>query len=673
MSHPSSSQAPAPSPQSAELAARTVRVLTVDAVRQAGIGHVGLPLGCAEIGVLLFSEILKHDPTRPDWFDRDRFVLSAGHGSMLLYALLHLSGYDLPIDEIRRFRQLHSRTPGHPERGATPGVETTTGPLGQGLGNAVGMALAERILAARFGAELVDHRTYVLASDGDLMEGISHEACSLAGHLGLGKLVVLYDDNGISIEGPTSLAFSEDVARRFEAYGWDVQRADGHSPEAVRAALSHAQKDEDRPHLIICRTHIGFGSPAVDTSEAHGSFKDADYSEQTRANLGWTLAPFEVPEAAREAFRPNVARGARLRREWEERRTRVLADPGLAALWRAMLERELPADLARLLPRMRGEKPMATRQASGKLINALAKAVPSLIGGSADLAGSNNTLISGEASIARGKFVGRNLHFGVREHGMGAIANGLALHGGIRPYVGTFLVFSDYMRPAVRLAALMSQPVVFIFTHDSIFVGEDGPTHQPVEQIAALRAIPNLDVWRPGDARETVAAWAAALHRKDGPTALLLSRQTLPVLAQDGVEEQAERGGWIVVREAGAAPPELVIAATGSELPLALDAASALAKEGRRVRVVSLPCLERFGAQDAAYQESVLPAAAPRVLVEAGVPLGLGRFLRANDRFVGMTGFGASAPYQDLAAEFGFSAENVGRVARELLSSGACA
>ncbi|MEX2208727.1 MAG: transketolase [Myxococcota bacterium] len=666
--NPSPSHAPAPSPQSAALAATTVRVLTVDAVRQAGIGHVGLPLGCAEIGVLLFSEILKHDPARPDWFDRDRFVLSAGHGSMLLYSLLHLSGYALSIDEIRRFRQLHSRTPGHPEHGDTPGVETTTGPLGQGLGNAVGLALAERILASRFGADLVDHRTYALASDGDLMEGVSHEACSLAGHLGLGKLVVLYDDNSITIEGPTSLAFSEDVSRRFEAYGWEVQRADGHSAEALRAAIARAHKDEDRPHLIICRTHIGFGSPAADTAEAHGSFKDADYTEQTRTTLGWTRPPFEIPDEAREVFRPNAARGARARSAWEERRERVLADPGLAALWRAMVERELPADLPRLLPRMRGEKPMATRVASGKVINAIAKAVPSLIGGSADLAGSNNTLISGEASIARGKFVGRNLHFGVREHGMGTIANGLALHGGIRPYVGTFLVFSDYMRPAVRLAALMSQPVVFVFTHDSIFVGEDGPTHQPVEQTAALRAIPNLDVWRPADARETVVAWEAALRRKDGPTALLLSRQNLPVLEQDGVEEQATKGGYVVLRESGDGGPELVIAATGSELSIALAAALALADEGKRVRVVSLPCLERFAAQDADYRASVLPEASPRLLVEAGVSLGLGSLVRAADRFIGMAGFGASAPYQALAKEFGFSAENVGRVAREMLS-----
>jgi transketolase len=668
VSHPSPAKAAAPSPQAADLAAKTVRILTVDAVRKAGIGHVGLPLGCADMGVLLFSEILKHDPAQPDWPDRDRFVLSAGHGSMLLYSLLHLSGYDLPMDEIRNFRQLHSRTPGHPEHGVTKGVETTTGPLGQGLGNAIGMALAERVLAARFGAELVDHRTYVLASDGDLMEGVSHEACSLAGHLGLGKLVVLYDDNSITIEGPTSLAFSEDIARRFESYGWDVQRADGHSRDAVRAAIAHAHKSEERPHLIICRTHIGFGSPAVDTAEAHGSFKDADYTEQTRANLGWTLPPFEVPDGARDVFRANADRGARLRREWEDRRMRALADPGLAALWRAMIGRELPADLPGLLPRLRGEKPIATRAASGKVINALAKAVPSLIGGSADLAGSNNTAISGEASIARGKFVGRNLHFGVREHGMGSLANGMALHGGIRPYVGTFLVFSDYMRPAVRLAALMSQPVVFVFTHDSIFVGEDGPTHQPVEQLAALRAIPNLDVWRPADARETVAAWDAALRRNDGPTALVLSRQNLPVLDVDGVEEHARHGGWIVLRESGAAPPDLVLAATGSELAPALDAARLLAAEGRRTRVVSLPCMSRFAAQPTSYRESVLPAAARRVLVEAGVQLGVGDLLRPGDRFVGMSTFGASAPYQALATEFGFTAENVARVAREILS-----
>jgi transketolase len=660
--------AKAPSAESAAFAATAVRVLAVDAVRAAGIGHVGLPLGCAELGVLLYSEILKHDPMHPDWFDRDRFVLSAGHGSMLLYALLHLSGYDLPMEEIRRFRQLHSKTPGHPEHGLTVGVETTTGPLGQGLGNAVGMALAERLLAARFGSELVDHRTYALASDGDLMEGVASEACSLAGHLGLGRLVVLYDDNSVTIDGPTSLAFSEDVTRRFEAYGWDVQRIDGHSPADARAALARALATEDQPHLIACRTHIGFGSPAVDTSDAHGAFKDAEYTEQTRQHLGWKLPPFEIPDRAREPFRANAARGARLRSEWDARRAQALADPGLAQLWRAMVERALPGDLASLLPRLAGEKPMATRQASGRVINALAEKVPSLIGGSADLAGSNNTAITGAASVARGKFVGRNLHFGVREHGMAAIANGLALHGGVRPYVATFLVFSDYMRPSIRLAALMGQPVVYVFTHDSIFVGEDGPTHQPVEQIAALRAIPNLVVWRPADARETVAAWNATLHRDSGPTALVLSRQSLPVLEGDGVEAGAARGGWVALAEPPGSAPELVLVGTGAEVHAALEAARALASEGRRVRVVSVPCIELFAAQDASYRESVLPHASVRLVCEAGVAQGVSALVRPEDRVLAMTGFGASAPFKDLARHFGFDGPSLARAAREMLS-----
>jgi transketolase len=662
------SSANAPSAESAAFAATAVRVLAVDAVRAAGIGHVGLPLGCADLGVLLFSEILKHDPTHPDWFDRDRFVLSAGHGSMLLYALLHLSGYDLPMAEIRRFRQLDSKTPGHPEHGVTPGVETTTGPLGQGLGNAVGMALAERLLAARFGSELVDHHTYALASDGDMMEGVASEACSLAGHLGLGKLVVLYDSNSVTIDGPTSLAFSEDVGRRFEAYGWDVQRIDGHSPAEARAALARARESEDRPHLIVCHTHIGFGSPAVDTSEAHGSFKDAEYTEQTRHNLGWTLPPFEMPERAREPFVANAARGARLRSEWEARRSEALADPGLAQLWRAMFGRALPSDLASLLPRLAGEKPMATRQASGRVINAIAEKLPSLIGGSADLAGSNNTTITAAASVARGKFVGRNLHFGVREHGMAAIANGLALHGGIRPYVATFLVFSDYMRGSVRLAALMGQPVVYVFTHDSIFVGEDGPTHQPVEQLAALRAIPNLAVWRPADARETVTAWNAALRRDTGPTALVLSRQSLPVFDVANVEENAARGGWVVMSEPAGAPPELVFVATGAEVHAALEAARALTAEGRRIRVVSVPCIELFGAQDAGYRESILPRASKRLVCEAGVAQGVSALVRPEDRVLVMTGFGASAPFKDLARHFGFDGPGFTRAAREMLS-----
>jgi transketolase len=648
-------------------AANAIRVLTVDAVRAAGIGHIGLPLGCAEIGVVLFSEFLKHDPAHPDWLDRDRFVLSAGHGSMLLYTLLHLSGYALPMHEIRRFRQLGSITPGHPEHGETPGVETTTGPLGQGFGNAVGMALAERLLAARFGPDLVDHRTYVLASDGDVMEGVASEAASLAGHLGLGRLIALYDDNGVTIDGPTSLTFSENVARRFEAYGWDTQAIDGHDPDAVRRALARAGETDDRPHLIVCKTHIGFGSPAADSHKAHGApgGTDVDFTDQTREALGWSLPPFEVPPEASAVFRANAERGAAERRSWLERKQRTLADERLASLYRAMVERKLPDDLESLLPDF-GDEKLATRAAAGRVLNAVASAVPSLIGGSADLAGSNNTPIKDAGVVERGKFDGRNLNFGVREHGMAAIANGLALHGGVRPYVGTFLVFSDYMRPALRLSALMGTRVSFIFTHDSIFVGEDGPTHQPVEQVAALRAIPNLHVWRPADARETRVAWLSALRREAGPTAFALTRQGLPVLEGDGVEEGARRGGYVVLREAGEAEPELVIVGTGSETHLAVEAARGLNADGRRVRAVSLPCLEVFEAQDSDYRAGVL-GEAPRLVVEAGVALGLGAVLRPGDRFHGMDRFGASAPYPDLAEHFGFTAERVTQIASEML------
>jgi transketolase len=655
------------SAQAVDLTARTIRVLTVDAVDRAGIGHVGLPLGCAEIGTVLFAEFLRHDPAAPDWPDRDRFVLSAGHGSMLLYSLLHLSGYDLPMEEIRRFRQLRSTTPGHPEHGETPGVEVTTGPLGQGFSNAVGMALAERILAARFGPELFNHRTWVLASDGDLMEGVASEVASLAGHLGLGRLTVLYDDNGVTIDGPTSIAFSEDVSSRFRAYGWDVERIDGHDPAAVRSALAAAQQSEDRPHLIVCRTHIGRGSPLVDSAAAHGGIS-SENAALTRKNLGWELEPFEVPEKAREGFRSNAERGAELRAAWEQRKAKQLSTPGQAELWNAMVERRLPENLAALLPDFSGTGPTATRQASGKILNAIAADVPGLVGGSADLAASNSVMLQGEASIERGKFEGRNVHFGVREHGMAGVANGLALHGGIRPFVSTFLVFSDYMRPSIRLAAMMRQPVAYVFTHDSIFVGEDGPTHQPVEQLAGLRSVPNLPVWRPGDARETAASWRMALEREKGPLALVLTRQTVPVLNQAGVEDKALRGGYVLCAEEGAGAPELVIVATGSEIHIALEAGSALAEEGRRVRVVSVPCLEEFLAQSEAYRESVLPRGIPRLVVEAGVELGLAQLLRAGDRFHGMTGFGSSAPFADLAREFGFTAGNLIRIAREILA-----
>jgi transketolase len=579
---------------------------------------------------------------------------------MLLYALLHLCGYALPLEEIRRFRQLGSRTPGHPEHGLTPGVETTTGPLGQGIGNAVGMALAERMLAARFGPELVDHRTYALVSDGDMMEGVSSEACSLAGHLGLGRLIAFYDDNRITIDGPTGLAFSEDVGRRFEAYGWDVRHADGADPAALRAEIRRAQQSEERPHLIVCRTLIGRASPVAGTASAHGSVPD-EAVEQTREALGWRLPPFELPPGVREVFRPNAERGAALRREWEARRRRALEDPAMRGLWRACFERELPPGLERLGPTFEPARPLATRQASGRVLNALAGAVPSLVGGSADLTGSNATRLERQAVIERGKFEGRNLHFGVREHGMASVASGMALHRGLRPYIATFLVFSDYMRPAIRLAALMELPVVYVFTHDSIFVGEDGPTHQPIEQVAALRAIPNLWVWRPADARETGVAWRAALRRDHGPTALVLTRQAVPVLDADGVELGAPRGGYTLLESDGA--PGLVIAATGSEVAPALEAA----RELGRARVVSLPSLEVFLAQDAAYRESVLPAALPRLLVEAGCALGLAPLLRPGDAFHGMDGFGRSGPAGEVARHFGLTVEGIRARAHALL------
>ena len=649
-------------PQAIQAAATAIRVLTVDAVREAGIGHVGLPLGCAEIGSVLFSEFLKHDPEDPKWLDRDRFVLSAGHGSMLLYSLLHLSGYAISLADLKQFRQLGSITPGHPEHGMTPGVETTTGPLGQGIANAVGMALAERLLNARFGDALIDHRTYVLASDGDLMEGVASEAASIAGHLKLGKLVVIYDDNGITIDGKTDISFSEDVERRFQAYGWDVQRIDGHDVQQIRVALTQAGSSDERPQLIMAKTKIGFGSPAVGTSTAHGHLPDPAVIA-TREALKWAHEPFVLLDDAYEAFAAVRSRGKETRTAWEARKAAALANAKTRALWERMIERKLPAELDTLLPDFTKDKPMATRQASGKILNAIAAEVPSLIGGSADLAGSNGTTISGAGLIAASDFGGRNIAFGVREHAMGAMANGLALHGGIRPYVATFLVFSDYMRPPVRLAALMDQPVTFVFTHDSIFVGEDGPTHQPVEHVAALRTIPNLQVWRPADPRETVAAWRSALLRTGGPTALALTRQTVPTIEGAAIEEKARRGGYVVVE---AESPELVIVATGSEVGLAVAAAQALAKEGKRVRAVSIPCLEVFLEQDEAYQRSVL-GDARRLLVEAGVALGLAQLTRPGDQFHGMRGFGASASYQRLAKQFRFTNEDVIELARALL------
>jgi transketolase len=652
------------------LTADALRVLAMDAVQQASSGHPGLPMGMADAAVALWSRFLKFDPADPEWPDRDRFVLSAGHGSMLLYGLLHLAGYELPLEQLQAFRQWGSRTPGHPEHGLTPGVETTTGPLGQGLANAVGMALAERWLAARFnrpGFPIVDHHTYVLASDGDLMEGVSHEACALAGHLGLGKLIVLWDDNGISIDGPTSLATSEDVAARFAAYGWHTRRADGHDPVAVEEALAAARIDAVRPSLIACRTHIGYPSPnRQDSEKAHGEPLGVEEVRLTKDRLGWPSdAPFHVPEESRWLLRAAADAGALRRREWESLKARYArSHPEQAWAFDAALRGELPPGWDRGLPSFAPEKPIATRAASGAVLEALSARIPNLVGGSADLTPSNQTLPRGESSLTRDDFSGRYVRFGVREHGMAAILNGMALHGGLRPYGGTFLIFSDYMRPAIRLAALMEQPVVYVFTHDSIGLGEDGPTHQPVEHLAALRAIPNLHVFRPADAAETVVAWRAALGRSSGPTALVLTRQALPVLDRRrfAPADGAARGAYVL---ADADDPQVLLIATGSEVAIALDAALLLSADGDRVRVVSMPCRELFEAQPAGYREHVLPPRIRRrVAIEAGSAFGWRDYVGLDGAVVGLDRFGASAPCATLYRELGLTAEAVVLAAR---------
>jgi transketolase len=658
-----------------DLAVNTIRVLSMEAVQKANSGHPGLPMGCAEIAYVLFTRFLKFDPRDPDWPDRDRFVLSAGHGSMLLYVMLHLTGYDLPLEEILRFRQIGSHTAGHPEHGEAPGIETTTGPLGQGLGNAVGMALAEALLAARLNTAehgVVDHHTYVLASDGDLMEGISHEAASLAGHLRLGKLIVIYDDNHISLDGPTKLAFTEDVQKRFDAYGWRTERIDGHDRAAVERALEAARRDASRPHIILARTILGKGSPnKSNTHEAHGSPLGAEEVELTRKALGWSYPPYTIPEEVRPLFAKGAERGAeanarwrQLRAEWERK------NPEKAALWARALRRELPPGWKEKLPRFTSaDKPIATRAASGKVINALAETLPELIGGSADLATSNNTAVAGKAPVTAEDLTGRNLWFGVREHCMGAALNGMALHGGIRPYGGTFLVFSDYMRPSIRLAALMGAPVIYVFTHDSIFLGEDGPTHQPIEHVPALRAIPNLRLIRPADANETAAAWALALERTDGPTALVLTRQNLPVFDETAPGKGPERGGYIIDRESGG-EPEIILIATGSEVSLARDAAKLLREKGTRVRVVSMPSWDVFDAQPEEYRASVLPRSVKRRLaIEAASPFGWEHFVGEAGRTYGIRRFGASAPLKDVAKHFGYTPEKVAQAAEEMLKA----
>ena len=664
----------------------TIRMLAVDAVQQANSGHPGLPMEAAPIAYVLWTRFMRYNPRNPGWTNRDRFVLSGGHGSMLLYAMLHLTGYDLPIEEIRNFRQWESQTPGHPEYGDTPGVETTTGPLGQGIGTAVGMAMAEAHLAARYnraGHEIVNHHTYVIASDGDMMEGVASEACSLAGHLGLGRLIVLYLDNSVTIDGGTDLAFSENTGLRFDAYGWHVQRvADGNDLPRVEAALELARQETDRPSIILCRTVIGYGSPnKAGTSKAHGEPLGEEEVELTKQHLGWPLAPkFLVPDDVRAFFQQMVLYGKGWELAWNQTfDAYAAAFPDLAASWRQAMDGDLPAGWDEDLPSFSSDQaPMATRQASGVTINALSQRVPGLLGGSADLAGSNNTMVEAETNYAAGNYEGRNLHFGVREHAMAAALNGMALHGGLRPYSGTFLVFSDYMRPAIRLAALMGIAPVYVFTHDSIGLGEDGPTHQPIEHYMALRAIPNLTLIRPADAAETAEAWVAALRRKDGPVALLLTRQKLPVLDRSGDGQASSaalasadglhRGAYVLADTDG--QPDVILIASGSEVYLALEARDALAGEDVAARVVSMPSWELFEAQIEEYRESVLPASVPaRLAVEPGVTLGWERYVGPRGDVIGLERFGASAPGDVAFENLGFTAVNIADRAKALIAS----
>jgi len=656
-----------------QLCINTIRTLAMDAVQKARSGHPGLPMGAAAMAYVLWTRFLKHNPANPAWPDRDRFVLSAGHGSMLLYSLLHLTGYDLPLAELQNFRQWGSKTPGHPEHGLTPGVETTTGPLGQGFANGVGMAIAERFLAARFnrpGHTIVDHYTYAIVSDGDLMEGVAAEAASLAGHLKLGKLIYLYDDNRISIEGSTDLAFTEDRALRFQAYGWHVQQVDGNDLEAVAKAIRAAQAETERPSLIIARTIIGYGSPHKQgTAEAHGEPLGEDEVRATKEALGWPPEPaFYIPDEALAHFRQALARGQEWEADWQRRfAAYAQAYPDLAAEWQRLMRGELPPDWDADMPTFPPDaKGMATRVASGTVINALAPRLTNLIGGSADLAPSTRTLMKGTGDFAAGHYSNRNLRFGVREHAMGAILNGMALHGGVIPFGATFLVFSDYMRPAIRLAAMMELPVIYVFTHDSIGLGEDGPTHQPVEHLAALRAIPNLTVIRPADANETVVAWRVALEHRSGPVALALTRQNVPVFDRTryAPAEGLRRGAYIMA-EAEGGKPDLILIATGSEVQLALAAREELAKRGIAARVVNMPSWELFDRQSAEYQESVLPPeVTARLAVEAGVSQGWHRYVGPAGEVISLERFGASAPYQVAMRNLGFSVENV--VARAL-------
>ncbi|MBW1734568.1 MAG: transketolase [Deltaproteobacteria bacterium] len=662
-----------------ELCVNCVRMLSADGVEKARSGHPGMPMGAAPMAYVLWTRFLRHNPLDPHWPDRDRFVLSPGHGSMLLYSLLYLTGYDLSLDDIKDFRQWKSRTPGHPEYGLTPGVEITTGPLGQGFASGVGMAMAERFLAARFNrpeGEIVNHFTYGIVSDGDLMEGVCHEAASLAGHLGLGRLIYLYDDNHISIEGKTDISFTEDRAARFTAYGWHVQTVrDGNDLEAIEDAVMKAREEGDRPSLIAVKTLIGFGSPnKEDHPSAHGEPLGKDEIRLTKENLGWPQEPpFLIPEDVKTLFRRAVEKGRTEEEAWEEMfRSYKEAFPELAAEWQRFMDGGLPQGWENEIPSFQADtKGMATRVASGTVLNAVAHRIPNLMGGSADLAPSNKTEIRDSHDFQRGMLDGRNVRFGVREHGMGAILNGMALHGGIIPYGGTFLIFSDYMRPAIRLAALMGLKVIYIFTHDSIGLGEDGPTHQPVEQLACLRAIPGLTLIRPCDANETAEAWKVAL-KSTGPVAIALTRQGVPVLDRDiyPPAENLGRGAY-VLKDPPGREPGVILIATGSEVHIALEASSELAQRGIGARVVSMPSWELFNRQDKGYRDQVLPPRIEaRVAVEAGISQGWHRYTGHRGRIMGLDRFGASAPSGVLYQKFGFTPGKVAEAA-EALARGA--
>jgi transketolase len=656
-------------------ATNALRALSMDAVQKANSGHPGMPMGMADIAYVLWSQHLRFSPTNPRWLNRDRFVLSNGHGSMLLYSLLHLTGYDLPLDELKNFRQLHSKTPGHPEYGHTPGVEVTTGPLGQGIANAVGMALAERWLASRFnrpGHELIDHFTYVFAGDGCMEEGVSHEACGLAGHLGLNKLIVFYDDNHISIDGPTSLSFSDDVPKRFNAYGWNTMQIDGHDPAAVAQAIAKAQAEKERPTLIACRTVIGYGAPTrAGSHKAHGEPLGEEEVAGARKALGWDWPPFVVPQPVLDFWRGVGAKGAGLEAAWNQKaEAYAKAFPAEGReLKRIMAGKPADgwqSDLAKLHEEWKVKPPdLASRASSGKVLDTIGLKHVDLIGGSADLTPSNNTKATGFEDIAKGKYSGKYVRYGVREHGMGAIMNGLSLHGGVVPYAGTFATFSDYMRPAIRLAALSGVQVIYVMTHDSIGLGEDGPTHQPVEHYAALRAIPNLYVFRPADSRETLEAWQAALEMTGSPSLLLLSRQKLPGMPYSG-PDGAGKGGYVLAENPQGTKMDAVLMATGSEVQVVMAARDLLAKDKIGARVVSLPCWELFEQQPEAYRNQVLrPGLANRVAVEAGVSLGWDRYLGPSGTFIGMKGFGYSAPYQKIYEHLGITPEKVAEAVKK--------